>query len=112
MILGGLATLFNITGNTSLLRTAEGLIDTVLASPVYTYPDHILREPCENYSVPDLRACNADQKQFKGIFARYLHYFLASAEATTSPSGRAGQEGKKINLNNKMKKKQKKLIVF
>jgi predicted alpha-1,6-mannanase (GH76 family) len=67
VLLGGLAALYEITGDRDYLRQGEAVADATLRT--LTSPPGILAEPCE----PD--GCDADQTQFKGIFIRYLHEF-------------------------------------
>jgi predicted alpha-1,6-mannanase (GH76 family) len=69
VVLGGLAALFDITGDREFLRHGEFIADAALRG--LAGADGILTEPCE-LAPP---ACNSDQTQFKGIFARYLHEF-------------------------------------
>jgi predicted alpha-1,6-mannanase (GH76 family) len=65
VILGGLAALYQITGDRAYLRQGEVIADATLST--LTGPPGILAEPCESVG------CNSDQTQFKGIFVRYLH---------------------------------------
>jgi predicted alpha-1,6-mannanase (GH76 family) len=65
VVLGGLAALADITGDSAYLRQGEAIADATLAR--LTSPQGILTELCESAS------CNGDQTQFKGIFVRYLH---------------------------------------
>ena len=67
VVLGGLAALYDITGDRDYLRHGEFVADATLSR--LTSPQGILTEPCE------LSGCNGDQSQFKGIFARHLHEF-------------------------------------
>jgi predicted alpha-1,6-mannanase (GH76 family) len=67
VILGGLAALYQITGDPAYLRQGEVIADAALST--LTGPPGILAEPCET------AGCNGDQTQFKGIFVRYLHEF-------------------------------------
>jgi predicted alpha-1,6-mannanase (GH76 family) len=67
VILGGLAALYEITGDHAYLRQGEVIADAALST--LTGPPGILAEPCES------SGCNGDQTQFKGIFVRYLHEF-------------------------------------
>jgi hypothetical protein len=67
VILSGLALLYNATRNATLLDVAQKIADATIQR--LTYPNGILKEPCE----PD---CDNDQKLFKGIFARHLGYLL------------------------------------
>ncbi|HLI41506.1 MAG TPA: glycoside hydrolase family 76 protein [Streptosporangiaceae bacterium] len=68
VILGGLAALYQITGDPAYLRHGEAIADAALRT--LTDPPGILAEPCEP------SGCNGDQTQFKGIFMRYLHDFF------------------------------------
>jgi predicted alpha-1,6-mannanase (GH76 family) len=67
VILGGLAALYEITGDQGYLHQGEVIADAVLST--LTSPRGILAEPCEP------SGCDGDQTQFKGIFVRYLHQF-------------------------------------
>jgi predicted alpha-1,6-mannanase (GH76 family) len=67
VILGGLAALYQITGDRSYLQRGQGIADAALGA--LTSQSGILVEPCES------AGCDGDQSQFKGIFARYLHEF-------------------------------------
>ena len=69
VILGGLASIYQITGERSFLDQGEIIADAALR--YLTNGDGILIEPCETSS----SSCNADQTQFKGIFARNLYTF-------------------------------------
>ena len=69
VILGGLATLYDITGDRAYLRHGEFIADAALRG--LTNADGILTEPCE---LTD-DGCDGDGSQFKGIFARHLHAF-------------------------------------
>jgi predicted alpha-1,6-mannanase (GH76 family) len=74
VILGGLAALFEITGDRAYVRQGEAIADAALSklvTPVTAHPPGILVEPCERAS----GGCDGDQAQFKGIFVRYLHDF-------------------------------------
>jgi predicted alpha-1,6-mannanase (GH76 family) len=71
VVLGGLAALFDITGDREYLRHGEFIADATLSR--LTSPQGILTEPCET------AGCNADQTQFKGIFARHLYEFYLRA---------------------------------
>jgi predicted alpha-1,6-mannanase (GH76 family) len=74
VILGGLAMLSNATGDGSYVDRGAQIIDAVLRSSLVT-SDGILKESCESSS----QDCNKDQYLFKGIFVRYLGYFLTEA---------------------------------
>jgi predicted alpha-1,6-mannanase (GH76 family) len=69
VVLGGLAALYDITGDRDYLTHGEFIADATLGA--LTNADGILTEPCE--AAP--AGCNGDQSQFKGIFARHLHEF-------------------------------------
>lgn len=69
VVLGGLAALYQITGDRAYLAQGESIAGAVLAT--LTTPAGILAEPCE----ADAPGCNGDQTQFKGIFVRYLYDF-------------------------------------
>ena len=69
VILGGLAVLYDITGDRDYLRQGELIADAALSG--LTDADGILTEPCELTA----DGCDGDATQFKGIFARYLHEF-------------------------------------
>jgi predicted alpha-1,6-mannanase (GH76 family) len=74
VILGGLAALFEITGDQAYLQQGETIANAVLSqlvTPASATVPGILVEPCETATV----GCNADQVQFKGIFVRYLYDF-------------------------------------
>ena len=69
VILGGLASMYQITHDRSFLDQGEIIADAALRH--LTNAQGILIEPCETTS----SSCNADQTQFKGIFARNLYAF-------------------------------------
>jgi predicted alpha-1,6-mannanase (GH76 family) len=99
VILGGLAALFELTGDQGYLRQGEVIADAALRD--LTDARGILAEPCEP------SGCDGDQTQFKGIFARNLHEFsrhsgkqaypaliMANADSVLSHArNRAGQFG-------------------
>jgi predicted alpha-1,6-mannanase (GH76 family) len=68
VILGGLAALFEITGDRGYLTRGEAI---AAAATGRLAPKGILAEPCEAAAA----GCNQDQVQFKGIFVRYLYDF-------------------------------------
>lgn len=94
VILGGIAMLHKATNGSdpTLLSAATAIIVNMLkAGGKYTHADGVLREPCEPKNVRRLSnissvggrqleqaksGCDADQLQFKGVFMRYLAYFL------------------------------------
>ena len=67
VILSGLGLLYNATRNATLIEIAQKIADATIEH--LTYPDGILKEPCEP-------SCDNDQKLFKGIFMRHLAYLL------------------------------------
>jgi predicted alpha-1,6-mannanase (GH76 family) len=69
VILGGLAALYDSTGDRAYLRHGESIADAALRG--LTDQTGILTEPCELSA----DGCDGDGSQFKGIFARYLHAF-------------------------------------
>jgi predicted alpha-1,6-mannanase (GH76 family) len=74
VILGGLAALFEITGDQAYLQQGETIANAALSqlvTPASATVPGILVEPCETTAL----GCNADQVQFKGIFIRYLYDF-------------------------------------
>jgi predicted alpha-1,6-mannanase (GH76 family) len=68
VILGGLAALFEITGDRGYLTRGEAIAGAAIGRLA---PRGILAEPCE----ASADGCNEDQVQFKGIFVRYLYDF-------------------------------------
>ena len=89
VILGGLAALFEITGDRGYLTQGESIAGAALArltTPGPAGSPGILADPCETAAA----GCNEDQAQFKGIFVRYLYDFWlqsrqpASSAATTT----------------------------
>ena len=74
VVLGGLAALFEVTGDRAYLQQGQVIANAVLdklVTPASAHPPGILIEPCERAS----GGCNGDQTQFKGIFIRYLYEF-------------------------------------
>ncbi|MGH3226396.1 MAG: glycoside hydrolase family 76 protein, partial [Streptosporangiaceae bacterium] len=74
VVLGGLAALYEITGDTAYLQQGEAIANATLANlttPKTAKVPGILTEPCETVAA----GCNGDQVQFKGIFARNLFDF-------------------------------------
>ena len=66
VILGGLADLYKVTGDTSYLTEATAIANAAVSALVDV--NGILVEPCES------GGCGGDGPQFKGIFIRYLAY--------------------------------------
>jgi len=73
--LSGLSKLYKYTGDETLLKAAQNLLDAVLASPLVT-PAGVLVESCDPTGT-----CNQDQWMFKGVFFEHLGYFLADIAA-------------------------------
>jgi predicted alpha-1,6-mannanase (GH76 family) len=74
VILGGLAAMYEITGDRGYLEHGESIADAALArltSPPSAIPAGILTEPGELATA----AGDTDRPQFKGIFVRYLYDF-------------------------------------
>lgn len=67
VVLGGLAALYEITGDGAYLRQGEAIADATLSS--LTGAAGILADPREP------AGSKGDHTQFKGIFVRYLHDF-------------------------------------
>ncbi|WP_291413708.1 glycoside hydrolase family 76 protein [Actinophytocola sp.] len=78
LAIGGLVETWRATGETRLLDAAKRLADAGTTSPVLT-SDGVLTERCD----VGQNACDDNQKQFKGIFSRYLADLAA---ATGSPA--------------------------
>ncbi|GAB4057395.1 glycoside hydrolase family 76 protein [Catellatospora paridis] len=66
LAIGGAVELWRATGNASLLASARQLADAAMNSTVLTRSG-ILTESCD-----PANSCDDNQKQFKGIFMRYL----------------------------------------
>jgi predicted alpha-1,6-mannanase (GH76 family) len=74
VILGGLAGLYEITGDEGYLRQGESIADAALrdlTSPPTANPAGILIEPGE----ADMVGRRGDGSQFKGVFVRHLYDF-------------------------------------
>jgi len=74
VILGGLAALHEITGETAYLRQGEVIADatlSLLTSPATAVTPGILVEPGESATSPR----DGDRPQFKGVFVRHLYDF-------------------------------------
>jgi predicted alpha-1,6-mannanase (GH76 family) len=80
VILGGLADLYEITGDEAYLRQGESIADAALrelTSPPTANPPGIMIEPGE----ADMVGRSGDGSQFKGIFVRYLYdFYLRSSQ--------------------------------
>jgi predicted alpha-1,6-mannanase (GH76 family) len=74
VILGGLAALYEITGEAAFLRQGEAIADaalSLLTSPAPAVTPGVLVEPGESAT----RRTDGDRPQFKGVFVRNLHDF-------------------------------------
>jgi predicted alpha-1,6-mannanase (GH76 family) len=74
VILGGLAALYEITGDHAYLTRGESIAGAALSqltTPPPTRVPGILADPCESAAA----GCDGDQVQFKGIFVRNLYDF-------------------------------------
>jgi predicted alpha-1,6-mannanase (GH76 family) len=84
VVLGGLAALYEITGDTAYLQQGETIANATLSNlttPKTAKVPGILTEPCETVAA----GCNGDQVQFKGIFARNLFdFYLQSRQPAYS----------------------------
>ena len=67
LAIGGAVELWRATGNAAPLARARQLADAAMASPALTR-DGILTESCDGAT----SSCDDNQKQFKGVFMRYL----------------------------------------
>lgn len=77
VILGGLAQLYDATGNTALLTKAEGIANAEINSSVLD-PNGVLLEPCAIKNTP----CPGSPDAFKGIFVQNLK-MLATIAGTS-----------------------------
>jgi predicted alpha-1,6-mannanase (GH76 family) len=84
VVLGGLAALYQITGEQAYLQQGESIAAATLSAlttPKTAKVPGILAEPCEAAKA----GCNGDQVQFKGIFTRYLYdFYLQSRQPAYS----------------------------
>jgi rhamnogalacturonyl hydrolase YesR len=72
IVLSGLSRLYRHTGDEGLIKAAQKLIDSVLASDLVPTDSGVLVETCD-----PKRTCDRDQWMFKGVFFEHLGYFLA-----------------------------------
>jgi predicted alpha-1,6-mannanase (GH76 family) len=79
VILGGLAALFETTGDRGYLARGEAIAAATIGRLA---PRGILAEPCEASTV----GCDEDQAQFKGIFVRYLYDFWRQSLRPSYPA--------------------------
>ena len=85
VVLGGLAALFEITGDRGYLTQGESIASAALSRLTTAGPPGspgILAEPCEAAA----GGCNEDQAQFKGIFMRYLYDFWLQSRQSDYPA--------------------------
>jgi hypothetical protein len=68
VVLGGLSALYKATKNATLLRQADSIARSAIGTLA---PGGILREPCESAGQG---GCSANDKIFRGVFVRHLHY--------------------------------------
>jgi hypothetical protein len=76
ILLSGLSGLYKFTGDESLIKAGQKLVDSVMASYLVPTEAGVLVESCDPY-----RTCNQDQWMFKGIFFQHLGYFLEDIAA-------------------------------
>ena len=72
VVLGGLADLYQATGDASYLAAAETIANAAITSPALVNSNGILTESCE------ASGCGNDGTQFKGIFAKNLYYLFTA----------------------------------
>jgi predicted alpha-1,6-mannanase (GH76 family) len=90
VILGGLAELYQATGNASLLTEANAIAKAAILN--LSSNVGVLVEPCEPSS------CDGDEQAFKGIFAYNLTY-LSQVEATTAYAAFFENQARSIEAN-------------
>ena len=90
VILGGLAELYQATGNASLLTEANAIAKATILN--LSSNVGVLVEPCEPSS------CDGDEQAFKGIFAYNLTY-LSQVEATTAYAAFFENQARSIEAN-------------
>jgi predicted alpha-1,6-mannanase (GH76 family) len=77
MLIGAAVELWRATGNATVLATGRRLGDAALASPLISAG--VLTESCDTTTT----TCDDNQKQFKGIFTRYLAELAGATGNTT-----------------------------
>jgi predicted alpha-1,6-mannanase (GH76 family) len=77
LLIGAAVELWRANGNTTVLTTARRLADAAIASPLVV--SGVLTESCDAATT----TCDDNQKQYKGIFVRYL----AELATTTNDAG-------------------------
>lgn len=78
LAIGGFLELWRGTGDTRMLDAAKRLADAALTRPQLTR-DGVLTESCDTGT----RTCDDNQKQFKGVFMRYLADLAATTDSAT-----------------------------
>ncbi|WP_439657404.1 glycoside hydrolase family 76 protein [Lentzea sp. HUAS TT2] len=78
LAIGGFTEVWRATGDTRYLDTARRLADSAIASPVLVRGG-VLTESCDVGS----SSCDDNQKQFKGIFVRYLNDLARATSSAT-----------------------------
>jgi len=78
LAIGGAVELWRATGDATLLTSARRLADAAMTSPVLTR-DGVLTESCDGAT----STCDDNQKQFKGIFMRFLMDLADATGAST-----------------------------
>jgi predicted alpha-1,6-mannanase (GH76 family) len=96
VILGGLAYMWELTAEDSLLETAASIVNATLVHLVHSdkpgeIGHDVLMEPCEGRWM-DYQECSQDALQFKGVFVRYLGMLLDLAHRLPAAVGPLGGE--------------------
>ncbi|KAF9531603.1 glycoside hydrolase family 76 protein [Crepidotus variabilis] len=86
VIASGLAALYSITGDKSLLDQAEITLDATIRR---LSNNNILRESCDN-TASGQGSCNQDQQIFKGIWTKHLQFYLDNANDPARTAKYAG----------------------
>jgi hypothetical protein len=94
LAIGGAVELWRATSDANYLTQARRLADAAMTSPVLTH-NGILTEACD-----DAENCDDNQKQFKGIFMRFL-MDLADASGVSSYRSYAQRQADAIWQNNR-----------
>ena len=114
-MVGAMTEVWKLTGDAALLGSAAAVIDATLRHLTWTDGDAlaagstpvagVLRESCEqntlrgqpwpfNYASPIgsgvAEGCTPDQLQFKGIFVRYLTYYLQALASNSTAAAAVG----------------------
>lgn len=86
VVLGGLAWLYQLDRNTTLLDVGVDIAKATIASMVWNSSVPVLKESCDAI---DANGCDLDQEQFKGIFVRYLMHANPASRTPPPPGCRA-----------------------